>query len=46
MDQRSEPRKTKMLGVMNRETDVIALLAAQRTLKRTDMLVWAHHNQT
>ena len=39
------PRKTKVLSVMDREADVFALFAAQRTLKRTDMLVRARHNR-
>ncbi len=39
------PRKTRVLCVMDREADIFALFAAQRTLKRTQVLVRAKHNR-
>ena len=39
------PRKTQVLCVMDREADIFALFAAQRTLKRTHVLVRARHNR-
>lgn len=39
------PRKTRVLSVMDREADIFALFAKQRTLKRTDVLVRAKHNR-
>ena len=40
------PRKTRVLCVMDREADVFALFAAQRSLRRTHVLVRARHNRT
>ena len=39
------PRKTRVLCVMDREADVFALFAAQRSLRRTHVLVRARHNR-
>ena len=40
------PRKTRVLCVMDREADFFQLFAAQRTLKRTHVLVRAKHNRS
>ena len=40
------PRKTRVVCVMDREADFFALFAAQRTLKRTHVLVSAKHNRS
>ena len=40
------PRKTQVLCVMDREADFFKLFAAQRTLKRTHVLVRAKHNRS
>ena len=39
------PRKTRVISVMDREADVFAIFAAQRTLKRTQVLVRAKANR-
>lgn len=39
------PRKTKVMCVMDREADAFDILATQRTLKRTHLLVRAKHNR-
>jgi len=39
------PRKTKVLCVMDREADAFEILATQRTLKRTHILVRARHDR-
>ena len=39
------PRKTQVLCVMDREADIFALFAAQRTLKRTQVLVRAKYDR-
>ena len=39
------PRKTRVVCVMDREANFIALIAAQQTLKRTHVLVRARHNR-
>ena len=40
------PRKTQVVCVMDREADFFELFAAQRALKRTDVLVRARHNRS
>ena len=42
---RALPRKTRVLCVMDREADVFALFAAQRSLRRTHVLVRARNNR-
>ncbi len=39
------PRKTRVLSVMDREADAFEIFAAQRTLKRTDVLIRAKHDR-